>query len=219
VSGKSHRHPFAEENSKSRQRTINLEQEMIRSRRIYLTGEINDDTAKDVIQKLLFFEAEDPSAPVTLFINSGGGFVHSGFAIKDMMAHVSTPVRTVAVGRCLSIAALVLAGGEHGQRFAAPSCRIMIHEPQCAYPKNTSTNLTTKINELNNTSQTYMETLSKFCRRPLEEVSVAVLKETYMSPAEGVEFGIIDGLFSPHQPPPDPPPDLPPDVPPNQPST
>jgi ATP-dependent Clp protease protease subunit len=165
---------------------------MLRLRRVFLTGDINDDSAKVLVQQLLFLEAEDPNAPVTIFINSGGGLVHSGLAILDVMDQASMPMKTVAYGRCFSIAALLLAAGTPGHRSAHTHARLMIHEPSCSYQKQTASDLMVKVDELRHTARTLEELLSARTGRSQAEIAAAVAKDRYMSVKEAVDFGLID---------------------------
>lgn len=172
--------------------SVNVDQEMLKLRRIFLTGDINDDTARLFVQQLLYLEADDPHAPVTIFINSGGGLVHSGLAILDVMSHVSTPLHTVAYGRCFSIAALLLSAGTRGHRSAFSHARLMIHEPSCSYPKLQCSDIMIKVDELRHTQQILVQVLSVQTGRPREEISQAVARDRYMSVTEAIDFGIID---------------------------
>lgn len=181
---------------KAVQRTVNIDQEMLKSRRLFLTGEVNDDMAKIFVQQLLFLEADDPNAPVTIFINSGGGLVHSGLAILDVMANVSTPLKTVCYGRCFSIAAVLLAAGTPGHRSAYEHARLMIHEPSCSYPKLSASDVILKAEELRNTKQTLEEVLSRLTGKPLADIVDAVARDRYMSVQEGRDFGLVDSIIS-----------------------
>jgi ATP-dependent Clp protease protease subunit len=165
---------------------------MLKVRRVFLTGDINDDTAKVLVQQLLWLEAEDPHAPVTIFINSGGGLVHSGLAILDFMDSSSMPMKTVAYGRCFSIAALLLAAGTPGHRSAHTNARLMIHEPSCSYQKQTATDIMVKVDELRRMARQLEEILSARTGRSQEEIAAAVARDRYMSVTEAVDFGLID---------------------------
>lgn len=181
--------------------TINVDQEMLKLRRIFITGDINDDLAKVVTQQLFFLEAEDPTAPVTVFINSGGGLVHSGLAILDVMTHVSMPLNTVAYGRCFSIAALLLSAGTPGHRSAYENARLMVHEPSCSYPKLQASDMVIKVDELRHTQRTLEEVLSQRTGRTREEIAAAVARDRYMSVAEARDFGLLDHVFTSSAPP------------------
>mmetsp|Transcript_15299 Transcript_15299/g.35802 ORF Transcript_15299/g.35802 Transcript_15299/m.35802 type:complete len:335 (+) Transcript_15299:200-1204(+) len=174
--------------------SVNVDQEMLHLRRIFITGEINDDSAKLIVQQLFFLEAVDPDAPITVFINSGGGLVHSGLAILDVMTHLSTPLKTVAYGRCFSIAALLLAAGTVGQRSAYSNVRLMIHEASCSYPKLQCTDVVIKVDELKHTQRTMETILSARTGRTPAEIAAALQRDKYMSVQEAIDFGLIDSV-------------------------
>ena len=100
-----------------------------KSRHVFVTGSITDDSARAVIAQLLFLEDAAPGAPILMHINSGGGKVYAGLAIHDVMAAISSPVHTTCLGHCESMAAVLLAAGERGARYALPNSRVMIHKP------------------------------------------------------------------------------------------
>jgi len=171
---------------------VNVDQEMLKRRTIFITGEVNDETAKALMQQLLWLEAEDPHAPVTIFINSGGGLVHSGVAMIDAMLAASMPLKTVAYGRCFSIAALVLAAGTHGHRSAYENARLMIHEPACSYPKLQVSDIAIRVEELRHNSHTLARILGERTGKSEAELIDAFTRDRYMAAAEAKEFGVID---------------------------
>lgn len=100
-----------------------------RQRQVFVSGTIDDESAKAVIAQLLFLEHAEPGVPITVLINSGGGKVHAGLAIHDVMRSISSPVHTTCLGHCESMAAILLAAGEPGFRTALPNSRMMVHQP------------------------------------------------------------------------------------------
>lgn len=186
--------------SKRSSGSVSVDQEMIKARRLFITGDINDDSVKKLVQELLFLESEDPHEPVVIFINSGGGLVHSGLALLDVMSGVSMPIHTVAYGRCFSIAALLLSAGTPGHRRAYSNARLMIHEPSCSYPKLPATDVMIKAKELNHTQRALEAILAARTGRPQAEVAIAVARDNYMSPLEAKEFGIVDVVLPAKQP-------------------
>lgn len=181
--------------------TISVDQEALRARRLFLTGDINDDMAKVFVQQLLYLETEDPEAPVTVYINSGGGSVHSGLAILDVMSSVTMPVVTVAYGRAMSIAALLLAGGTPGRRSAYANTRLMVHEPSCSYPKLQASDLKIKMAELERTRRTLVAVFASRVGRPEAEVAAEIGRDRYLSAAEAKTFGLLDTVFEDPRPP------------------
>lgn len=105
-----------------------LSRDLMSKRTIYLNGEINDEAALSIITQLHYLE-DNSQEPITLVINSPGGSVSAGLAIYDVMQALSCPVTTAAVGLAASMAALVLAAGTKGRRYASPNSRVMIHQP------------------------------------------------------------------------------------------
>eukprot|EP00927_Polykrikos_kofoidii_P022689 TRINITY_DN21108_c0_g1_i1.p1 TRINITY_DN21108_c0_g1~~TRINITY_DN21108_c0_g1_i1.p1 ORF type:complete len:386 (+),score=55.78 TRINITY_DN21108_c0_g1_i1:140-1297(+) len=184
----------ASNSSKQKQNSasVSAEQEMLKARRLFITGDINDDSAKTIVQQLLYMESADPNSPVTLFINSGGGLVHSGLAILDIMVSVSMPVHTVGYGRCFSVAAVLLAAGEPGHRRVYSNTRLMIHEPSCSYPKLQATDIIIKADELRNTQLMLENVLSEYSGKSKTDVRMSIARDNYMSAVEAKEFGLID---------------------------
>ncbi len=117
------------EKSQFGERAYDIYSRLLKERVIFLSGEIVDETANLVIAQLLFLEAEDPKKDIYLYINSPGGSVTAGLAILDTMNHVKPPVATVCVGIAASAAAVLLANGQKGKRFALPNAEMMIHQP------------------------------------------------------------------------------------------
>ena len=105
----------------------------LRHRQVFLTGHIDDASARLVIAQLLYLEEASPTEPIQLHINSSGGKVHAGIAIHDVMQSLRAPVYTTCLGHCESMAAVILAAGEKGERAAMPNARVMIHQPTRAH--------------------------------------------------------------------------------------
>ena len=121
--------PMVVEQSSRGERAYDIYSRLLRDRIIFLGTAINDDVANLVIAQLLFLEAEDPDKEINFYINSPGGLVTSGMAIYDTMQYIKSPVATLCMGQGASMAALLLAAGAKGKRFALPHARILIHQP------------------------------------------------------------------------------------------
>jgi ATP-dependent Clp protease protease subunit len=170
---------------------------MLKRRVLFITGEVNDESAKVLTQQLLWLQADDPDAPVTIYINSGGGLVHSGIAIVDVMLSASMPIKTVGYGRCFSIAAVLLAAGTPGHRSAFENARLMVHEPSCSYTKLQVTDLSIKVEELRHNAHVLAHILAQRTGKSEEELSASFARDHFMSAAEGKEFGLIDYIRAP----------------------
>ncbi|KAL1499377.1 hypothetical protein AB1Y20_011583 [Prymnesium parvum] len=174
----------------------------IRARHVFVTGKITDDSARVVIAQLLFLEQAKPGEPIYMHINSGGGKVHAGLAINDVMRAISSPVHTTCLGHCESMAAVLLAAGERGCRYALPNSRIMIHQPvRGSSSKSNASELTIQAAELDRSRQKLASLLAEACGRPVAELEAIIERDRYYSAQEAREMGLVDaigggGLFS-----------------------
>src|SRR5690606_20208657 len=121
--------PFVVEQTHRGERSYDIYSRLLKDRIIFLGTPVNDDVANVVIAQLLFLESEDPDKDINLYINSPGGVVTAGLAIYDTMQYVKPQVSTICMGQAASMAALLLAAGAPGKRYALPNARIMIHQP------------------------------------------------------------------------------------------
>ena len=106
-----------------------LEQNFLEQRKLFLWGAVEDRTARSIVERMMFLEAEDPGKDITLYINSPGGVITPGMAIYDTMNLITSDVRTVCMGLAASMGALLLTAGTKGKRAALPHARVMIHQP------------------------------------------------------------------------------------------
>lgn len=118
--------PHVIEKTGRSEKPIDLPSRLLQDRIVYLGEDVNPDTANIIIMQMLWLHADNPDAPINFYINSPGGSVYDGLAIKDIMDTISCPVNTVGVGICMSMGAYLLAAGT-GERKAMKNCRIMIH--------------------------------------------------------------------------------------------
>ncbi|MDY4163126.1 MAG: ATP-dependent Clp protease proteolytic subunit, partial [Sutterella sp.] len=121
--------PYVIEDTGRGERSYDLYSRLLRDRIIFLTGEVNDQSASSIIGQLLFLESENPDKDISLYINSPGGSVTAGMGIFDTMRFIRPKVNTICVGLAASMGALLLSSGEKGKRFALPHSRVMIHQP------------------------------------------------------------------------------------------
>jgi ATP-dependent Clp protease protease subunit len=121
--------PMVVEKSPFGERAFDIYSRLLKERIIFLTGPIEDHTANLVIAQLLFLESEDPKKDIQIYINSPGGSVSAGLAMLDTMNHIKPDVSTVCVGIAASAAAIILAAGQKGKRYALPNAEVMIHQP------------------------------------------------------------------------------------------
>ena len=180
------------------ERAYDIYSRLLKERIIFLGTPINDEVANNVMAQLIFLEYENPEKDITLYINSPGGYVSAGLAIYDTMQHVRPNIATICIGSCASMAAVLLAAGTKGKRYALPHSRIMLHQPSgAATGQSTDIQITAK--EIIRTKDTLTEIVAKHTGKPVDEVREKTDRDFYMSPEEAKSFGVIDEIFVPRK--------------------
>jgi ATP-dependent Clp protease protease subunit len=165
-----------------------------RQRIIFVGQRITDMAATQIVAQLLALESIDPTAEIRMYINSSGGAPYSINAILDTMEILQCPIATVAMGCCMSQSTLLLAAGTKGRRYAMPSTRIMLHQPQGGAMGSThEVSITTR--ELNRTMQVVQAMYVQYTGMTLEKIEEETDRDTFLSPAQAVELGIIDAVL------------------------
>ena len=187
--------PMVIEKSPHGERAFDIYSRLLKERIIFLGGPIDDHTANLVIAQLLFLESEDPKKDIMLYINSPGGSVTSALAMLDTMNYIKPEVATVCVGIAASAAAIMLAAGGKGKRFALPNAEVMIHQPWGgAQGQATDIEITAK--HIIATRERLNKILSKATGQPLERIEKDVERDYFMSAEEAKKYGIIDEIFT-----------------------
>ncbi|MBQ7080833.1 MAG: ATP-dependent Clp protease proteolytic subunit [Fibrobacter sp.] len=180
------------------ERAYDIYSRLLKERIIFLGTPINDEVANNVMAQLIFLEYENPEKDITLYINSPGGYVSAGLAIYDTMQHVRPNIATICIGSCASMAAVLLAAGTKGKRYALPHSRIMLHQPSgAATGQSTDIQITAK--EIIRTKDTLTEIVAKHTGRAVDEVREKTDRDFYMGPEEAKAFGVIDEIFVPRK--------------------
>ena len=187
--------PMVIESSSRGERAYDIYSRLLRERIIFLGDTLEDNVANLVIAQLLFLDAEDPERDISLYINSPGGVITSGLAIYDTMQYVRAPVSTICIGMAASMAAVLLAAGAPGKRFALPHSRIMIHQGSGGFRGNTP-DVFILVKEMETLVNTNHEILSRHTGQPLEKIVADTSRDYFMSPTEAKEYGIIDAVYS-----------------------
>ena len=173
------------------ERAYDIYSRLLKERIIFLGTAIDDDMANLVIAQMLFLESEDPDKDIHLYINSPGGVVTSGLAIYDTMQYIRPKVSTLCMGQGASIAALLLAAGEKGKRYALPHSRILIHQPMGGF-QGQATDVEIQAKEILRLREELNRILVKHTFQPLEKIEADTDRDFYMSGAQAREYGIID---------------------------
>lgn len=186
--------PMVIEKSQFGERAYDIYSRLLRERIIFLTGGIEDDMANLIVAQLLFLEAEDPKKDISLYINSPGGSVTAGLAILDAMNHVKPNVSTVVVGMAASAAAVILAAGEKGKRYALPNAEVMIHQPWGgAQGQATDIEITAK--HILATRDRLNKILAKASGQELSKIEKDVERDYFMMADEAKKYGLVDTVY------------------------
>ena len=188
--------PIVIETTGRYERAYDIYSRLLKVRIIFLGSAIDDHVANLVVAQLLFLEAENPDKDIQLYINSPGGLVTAGLAIYDTMQYVKCDVATICIGQAASMAAVLLAAGTKGKRFALPNSRIMIHQP-LGGAEGTAKDVEILTKELLRIKHLINEILSKHTGQPIEKIERDTDRDFFMSAQEAQEYGIIDKVIMP----------------------
>jgi len=187
--------PMVIESSSRGERAYDIYSRLLRERIVFLGDQIEDNIANLVIAQLLFLDAEDPERDISLYINSPGGVITSGLAIYDTMQYVRAPVSTICIGMAASMAAVLLAAGAPGKRFALPNSRIMIHQGSGGFRGNTP-DVFIQVKEMETLVNANHQILSRHTGQALEKIVADTSRDYFMSPTDAKDYGIIDAVYS-----------------------
>ncbi len=186
--------PMVVEKTQFGERGYDIYSRLLKDRIVFLGGGIDDDIANLIIAQLLFLESEDPKKDIFLYINSPGGVVTAGMAIVDTMNHIKPNVATVAVGIAASAAAVILASGEKGKRFALPNAEVMIHQP-LGGAEGQATDIEIRAKHIIATRDRLNRILAKATGQKLERIEKDVDRDYFMMADEAKKYGIIDQVY------------------------
>lgn len=189
--------PFVIERSGNGERSYDIFSRLLKDRIVFIDGEINDLNADLVVAQILFLESENPDKDISIYINSPGGSVTAGLAIYDTMQYVKCDIQTICMGQAASMAAILLAGGAKGKRFALPSSRVMIHQPRGGVQGQES-DISIQAKEIIRLKKLSIKYLAEKCGKSEEEIAKDMERDFFMSAEDAKEYGIIDKVM-PHR--------------------
>ncbi|KAF9624045.1 hypothetical protein IFM89_007743 [Coptis chinensis] len=180
------------------ERAYDIFSRLLKERIICINGPIADDTAAVVVAQLLFLESENPSKPISMYINSPGGAVTAGLAIYDTMQYIRSPVSTLCIGQAASMGSLLLTAGAKGERRALPNARVMIHQPSGGASGQAS-DIAIQAKEILKVREKLNLLYTKHTGKEIELIEKSMDRDMFMSPEEAKEFGLIDEVIE-HRP-------------------
>ncbi len=176
--------------------SVNFRKKFLEKRKIFFWGPVFDDSAKEIVDQLIYLELTDPGKEITFFINSPGGSVTAGLSIYDTMQMISSPVSTVCMGLAASMGSVLLAGGEKGKRYIFPNGEVMIHQPSIgSYFQDVAANLIITAEEIKKTKLRLSQILADRCGKSLEQILKDTDRDNWFNAEEAVKYGIADKII------------------------
>ncbi len=186
--------PMVVEQTARGERAYDIYSRLLKDHIIFIGSGIDDTIANLVIAQLLFLEAEDPERDISLYINSPGGSVTDGLAILDTMTFIRPDVSTICLGQAMSMAAVLLAAGAPGKRFALPNSRIMIHQPSGGF-QGTAADIEIHAKEILRLREQLNHMLAGWTGQTEERVSADADRDFVLTADEAVEYGLLDKVI------------------------
>ena len=187
--------PMVVEQTSRGERAFDIYSRLLAERIVFLGTPVDDQIANLIIAQLLHLESEDPDKDVYLYINSPGGSVYAGLAIYDTMQFIKPDVQTICVGIAMSMGSLLLSGGAKGKRMALPNARILIHQVSGGF-QGQGTDIEIQAREVIGLKRRLEEIYAHHTGQEIEKISRDMERDFFMSPQEGVEYGIIDTVIT-----------------------
>jgi ATP-dependent Clp protease, protease subunit len=187
--------PMVVEQSPRGERAYDIYSRLLKERIVFMGEQVTDDMANILIAQFLFLESEDPGKDINLYINSPGGSITAGLAIYDTMQYVKPDVATICTGQASSMAALLLAAGSKGKRYALPHSRIMIHQPMGA-TQGQATDIDIQAKEIMRAKDAINEIFAFHTGQDKKKIGNDTERDYFMSGQEALEYGIVDKVIS-----------------------
>lgn len=186
--------PVVVEQTSRGERSFDIFSRLLRERIVFVTGQIEDGMASLITAQLLFLESENPSKPISMYINSPGGVVTAGLQIYDTMQYIKPRVSTVVMGQAASMGSFLLAAGEPGMRIALPNARVMIHQPSGG-ARGMASDIEIQAREILRIKKRMNDLYVKFTGKKLKDIEEAMDRDTFLEADEAMRFGLVDKVF------------------------
>jgi ATP-dependent Clp protease, protease subunit len=187
--------PIVIEQSSRGERAFDIYSRLLRDRIIFLGTGISDEMANLIIAQMLFLESEDPDKDIHFYINSPGGLVTAGLAIYDTMQYIKPDVSTLCMGQAASMAAVLLAAGVKGKRYALPHVRIMLHQPMGGF-QGQATDVEIQAREILRLREELNHILKEHTGREIDQIERDTDRDFYMSGHQAKEYGMVDEVIT-----------------------
>ena len=171
-----------------------FDNKLMEQRKVFLWGAVHDESAKQIVNRLLYLEAEDPGKEITFYINSPGGVVTSGLVIIDAMKMISSPIRTVCMGMCASMGAMLLSQGAEGKREMWENGMVMIHQPSIGGAYGQASDLEITATQMQRTKETLAQMLADSCNKSFDTIMEDFDRDFWINAKEALAYGIVDKI-------------------------
>ena len=169
-----------------------IDNQLLEERKIFLWGMVDDNSAKHVVDRLLYLDSLNHEE-IKFYINSPGGYVTSGFSMYDTIKSIKSPVSTICTGLAASMGSILLSAGEKGRRFIQPHARVMIHQPSGG-ARGQASDIEITAKEIIKTKELSAKILAENCGQSFEQVMKDFNRDHWMGAEESVEYGIVDAV-------------------------
>ncbi|MBM4332543.1 MAG: ATP-dependent Clp endopeptidase proteolytic subunit ClpP [Deltaproteobacteria bacterium] len=186
--------PIVVEQTSRGERAYDIYSRLLKDRIVFIGTPIDDYVANLIIAQLLFLEAEDPDKDIHLYLNSPGGLVTAGLAIYDTMQYIKPKISTLCMGQAASMAAVLLAAGDQGKRFALPHSRILIHQLMGGV-QGQATDIAIHSKEILRMKDELNQILARHTKQPIERIEKDSERDFFMNGEQAKEYGLIDEVI------------------------
>jgi ATP-dependent Clp protease protease subunit len=172
-----------------------IQRKFLEQRKIFLWGAVTDESAKDLTEKLLFLEADDPGKEITFYINSPGGSITAGMAIYDTMQLITSPITVVVTGMAASMGSILLSGARKGRRLLYPHSRVLIHQPLISGRMiGPASDINIQAKEMEKLRLELNHILAKASGQPIERINKDTDRDFYLNAQEAIDYGLADKI-------------------------
>ncbi len=186
--------PYVVEQTSRGERSYDIFSRLLNDRIVFLSGEVDNNSASLIVAQMLYLEAQDPDKDIQFYINSPGGSVTDGMAIYDTMQYIKCDVSTICVGLAASMGAFLLSSGTKGKRIALPNAEIMIHQPS-AGTQGQVTDMAIHIKRMEIIKKRLNKILSDNTGKDIETITAACERDNFMTAEEARDYGLIDKVI------------------------
>lgn len=176
-----------------KEKSIKIQDSFLKKRKVFLWGEVSDKSAREVTEKFLYLETEEPGEPITFYINTPGGSITAGMAIYDTMKLIKAPITVVVTGMAASMGSILLCGADKGKRLLYPHARVLIHQPLISGQMiAAAVDIHIQAQEMERLRDELNAILAESSGQPLEKIEKDTDRDFYMTASEAIEYGLAD---------------------------